>query len=373
MVEAEPVLIAAMSGRALAASARRAGYRPLVADCFGDEDTLALAHAHRRLTLDFHRGIDRDELVDALDDLATTSGPAAVVCGTGFEDRPEVLAIMAERWTLLGNSAATVMSAKDPTRFAALCREQGIRHPPTRADVPADPDGWLAKRRGGAGGAHVRTADAAATSTNGLYYQQRVAGAAVSALVLANGRSAVILGFSTQWTSPTARQPFRYGGAVRPAALGRETADALADSVARLVRAIPIVGLNSVDFLVEGDRHWLLELNPRPGATLDIFEPTQGSLFGLHVEACAGALPDRAPDLKDAMAQSIVYAHRDIPALPVLDWPDWTADRQRAASSVGAGQPLCTVLAAAPTDRDARELIEQRIAAIRTHVDARSP
>ena len=40
---AEPsptVLIAGFSGRALAQSARRAGFRPLVVDCFGDADTL---------------------------------------------------------------------------------------------------------------------------------------------------------------------------------------------------------------------------------------------------------------------------------------------------------------------------------------------
>ena len=37
------VLIAALSGRGLAASARRAGYAPLVADVFGDTDTPELA------------------------------------------------------------------------------------------------------------------------------------------------------------------------------------------------------------------------------------------------------------------------------------------------------------------------------------------
>ncbi|MGA6998581.1 MAG: tetrahydromethanopterin C1 transfer protein, partial [Pseudolabrys sp.] len=36
----KPVLIAAASGRALAAGARRAGYVPLVVDGFGDQDTL---------------------------------------------------------------------------------------------------------------------------------------------------------------------------------------------------------------------------------------------------------------------------------------------------------------------------------------------
>ncbi|MFC6049036.1 tetrahydromethanopterin C1 transfer protein, partial [Methylobacterium hispanicum] len=37
----DAILIAAQSGRALAEAARRAGLRPLVADLFGDADTLA--------------------------------------------------------------------------------------------------------------------------------------------------------------------------------------------------------------------------------------------------------------------------------------------------------------------------------------------
>ena len=40
-------MIAAISGRALASAARRAGYRPLVADFFCDTDTIALAERTR--------------------------------------------------------------------------------------------------------------------------------------------------------------------------------------------------------------------------------------------------------------------------------------------------------------------------------------
>jgi uncharacterized protein len=46
-----PVLLAAVSGRALAQSARRGGYLPLVADFFGDQDTVAAAHAHAQVSL----------------------------------------------------------------------------------------------------------------------------------------------------------------------------------------------------------------------------------------------------------------------------------------------------------------------------------
>src|SRR5438105_6855683 len=156
MPEPAAVLIAAASGRALAASARRAGFLPLVADCFGDEDTLALAHAHARVQLDGARRIDPDALLRALELLAASHRPLGIVCGTGFEDRPKLLARLVRKWRLLGNAPETIARLKDPASFAALCRDCGVPHPQTRVDSLGETAGWFAKRPGGAGGTHVR-------------------------------------------------------------------------------------------------------------------------------------------------------------------------------------------------------------------------
>jgi uncharacterized protein len=194
-----------------------------------------------------------------------------------------------------------------------------------------------------------------------FYYQRRVAGEPISALVLADGTASVLLGFSAQWSSPTPTNPFRYGGAVRPARLTSELADELTSAVQRLTALTGLVGLNSFDFLIADSTFHLLEINPRPGATIDIFEPLgHNSLFALHVDACRGRLPDRAPVLGGAAASAIVYAPADIPQLPFFDWPDWSADRPIAGSSFSAQSPLCTVLASGATAAQARELVEQR-------------
>jgi predicted ATP-grasp superfamily ATP-dependent carboligase len=356
------VLIAAASGRALAASARRGGFAPLVADFFGDQDTLAAADAHILLEAGLVRGIDAHEVLAAFEALAAMHQPAGAVCGTGFEDRPELLAKIAQHWTLLGNNPETVSRVKDPLAFSDICRDCGIPHPQTSLIPPADPAGWLRKRKGGAGGGHIRAAVDGETFDGGYYFQRRVRGMAVSALVLADGRRAIILGFSTQWSSPTPRHPFRYGGAVRPAALSPKTANRMIAAVERLLSAVAVVGLNSVDFLVDGHEFQLLEINPRPGATLDIFEPKDGSLFALHVAACEGTLPAGPPVLDEAAASAIVYADDDISSVPDMQWPSWTADRPCVGTSIEAGGPLCTVLAFASTATAARELVEQRIA-----------
>jgi uncharacterized protein len=364
------ILIAAVSGRALAASARRGGYIPLVVDFFADQDTVAVSAAQVRLKGSLARGIDAGELFAALETLAAGQQPHGVVCGTGFEDRPDHLARIAQRWKLFGNSPAIVAIAKDPLALAVLARDCGIPHPETSVASPADASGWLRKRRGGSGGSHIRPPRNGTLAPN-FYFQRRVNGLPVSALVLANGGHARVLGISSQWASPVAGQPFRYGGAVRPAPLAPIVADALAAAAERLAEATPLVGLNSVDFLVDGHEFWMLEINPRPGATLDLFEPPAGSLFALHMAACEGELPQRTPSFGGAAAAAIVYAEHDMLSLPHLDWPDWTTDRPHGGIAVQAGDPLCTVHATAATATEARRLVEERLMAIRAWARAR--
>ena len=364
MREPTAVLIAAASGRALAASARRGGYVPLVADFFGDHDTVATAHAHVRLPDGLARGMRGDGVLAALERLATARAPAGVVCGTGFEDRPELIGAIARRWRLFGNGADVVARAKDPLAFAQLCRDCGIAHPDLSLAAPADPSGWLVKRKGGAGGRHIRAAIDVDATAETFYFQRCCAGQPVSALILADGRRAVVLGFSAQWSSPTPRQPFRYGGAVQPAPLARAAVDAMIEAVQRLVPVMSLVGLNSADFLLDESGIQLLEINPRPGATLDIFESSEDSLFAMHIAACEGILPAQAPSFEQARASAIVYAERDVAAFPALDWPAWTADRPDAGSSVAKGDPLCTVFGCAASAASAQALAQRRAAMI---------
>jgi uncharacterized protein len=359
----EAVLIAAISGRALALSARRGGYLPLVADFFGDQDTVAAAQAHVPLASAFAQGFREQDLARALERLARQHVPVGIVCGTGFEDRPQLLAWLEQRWRLFGNSADTVARVKDPEIFAALCRDCDIAHPRISLSAPAGRGGWVAKRRGGSGGAHVAAASAKEFGGD-VYYQSVVPGMPVSALLLANGGSAIVLGFSEQWACPTVRQPFRYGGAVRPANIAPVVVERLAESACRLARALSLKGLNSVDFMVDGDNFSILEVNPRPGATLDIFEIDAGALFSLHIAACRGDLISEAPWFDGAKACAIVYAERDVVAPAQFEWPNWCADRPSAGIAIKAGEPVCTVHADGATAAQAKTLVNRRLARV---------
>jgi predicted ATP-grasp superfamily ATP-dependent carboligase len=353
------VLVAALSGRVLAAAAARAGFVPLVADLFGDLDTRAIARDLIRLPGSLAQGLRRKSLLDALDRLADGRTTEGIVYGSGFEDRPGLLAAIGRRYRLLGTPPETVARVKDPFAFSALCHRAGIPHPTTRRTGQAR-GRWLEKRIGAAGGAHVRPAETRRADRPMWYYQRRVGGQSVSALFLADGQHALVLGFSEQWSDPIPGQPFRYGGAVRPASVPEAQSQQMASAVARLAADSGVVGLCSADFLLRPDGFDLLEVNPRPGATLDIFHGTEGRLFHLHLDACGGRLPDRSPSFAGAAAAAVVYARAAIRLPAGFMWPSWTADRQPSGEDVPAGAPLCTVIAEAETACLARRVVDER-------------
>jgi predicted ATP-grasp superfamily ATP-dependent carboligase len=358
----ETYLIAALSGRALAAAARRAGCRALVLDLFDDLDTRATAEASRRVAGDLASGFDEAALLAA----ARRLPPAPLVYGAGFEGRCDLLAALGRGRRLYGNPPQVLARVKDPARFSALLDDLAIPHPGVAATPPATAEGWLVKRIGASGGAHIRPAGADEPADDACYYQRRVGGRAVSALFLADGRQALMLGFSEQWTHPDgAASPYRFGGAARPARLDDRLAGRLSEAVESLAPATGLVGLNSADFMMRDDGFDLIEVNPRPGATLDSFDLDDAApLFRRHLEACRGRLPNAWTPAAGAAASAIVYAERPIVVPEGLSWPDWTADRPPPGTAVGRGEPVCTVFARAGTTPQARDLAIARARAV---------
>lgn len=360
------LLIAAVSGRALARAAADAGYVPLVADFFADADTQEMAHACRKMPGAIRRGFQWRSLNAALTALAKES-PAPIrglVYGSGFEDRTALLTRIAERWPLIGNDAETVEAIKAPERFFALLDELGVPHPETVMERPRKAAGWVAKRRGGAGGSHVVPGRLQKHATD-VYYQALVEGRAVSALFVANGRNARVLGFSEQWTAAAPGKLWRYGGAVQPAALSERAAAAMTEAVKRVTKACGLKGLGSADFMVAQNQPYLLEINPRPGGTLDIFASAANPPLALHLAgAIEGRLPRKPLALEGAAASAILYAPERLIVPRSMVWPAWAADLPHPGERIDKERPICTVQARAGSRGRAKRLVETRAASL---------
>jgi predicted ATP-grasp superfamily ATP-dependent carboligase len=260
---------------------------------------------------------------------------------------------------------ATIGRVKGPQKLAEDCAALGIPHPEFRWDTPSDPENWLMKTAGGAGGGHVAPANGAA-ATPGRYFQRFLRGQSVSALFLADGERAHIVGFSRQWTSPAPGTPYRYGGAVRLRRFDRNDAATIGGWLSGLTLRAGLTGLCSADFIRSDSRYHLVEINPRPGATLDIFDSAEAPLLKAHIDACRGK-PFRVPRFDDCMASFVTYTSRPIDRFPKIAWPDWTADRQPAGSTLAAGDPVCTVFARGTNAAGTRRAAEAHAARLSRH------
>ena len=358
---ADTVLIAALSGRGLAAAARRAGFAPLVADAFGDCDTQSSAAASRCLADATRLGFRAKPLIAALETLAAGAprAPIGLVLGSGFEDRPKLIASLARRFSLLGNDAETTAQAKSPAAFFRLLDTLGIAHPDTRLTPPADAAGWICKRVGGSGGTHIVAAGQAPASLH-HYYQRLMPGEPVSVLAIAAPGGIQIVGISRQWTVGSGPRPFRYGGAAGPVRLSPPIEASMLGAVETVCGAVGLVGLVSFDFILAGSTAYLLEANPRPSATIDVFDDAEGTLFRAHLAACRGQKVN-LPAHKAARAAAILYADAGPLTLGAPDWPAWSADRGRPGTCIPRHRPIATVFGSGETAEQARLSCCQRL------------
>jgi predicted ATP-grasp superfamily ATP-dependent carboligase len=127
--------------------------------------------------------------------------------------------------------------------------------------------------------------------------------------------------------------------------------------------AFGLVGLASADFLLEdGGQLHLLEVNARPGASLEAAELALGvPLLGLHVAACRGeALRSLPPPRAGFAATAIVWADHDLVVPDGFAWPGWAGDRTPPGRPVRSGRPLATVRSVGEDAAQTRCLLDKR-------------
>ena len=349
------VLIVAISARAIAESIIRAGMIAIAIDAFGDEDARA---ACRELVVapDSQNGFAHCDLDAMTSHLMRAHKPVGIVYGAGFEDCPDQLTRLARHAALFGASPAAVASAKDPVRLSQLCAAVGLRHPEIKMTPPLLLQGWILKRAGGSGGRHIRNAATQHAKTAADYWQRRIDGRSVSLLFTCDDREIVPLGWSEQWTEPSHTMPYRYGGAAGPMVCPKEIG--VLEALSRLARTLGLKGLASADFIDDGCNLWLLEINPRPGATLDVFDDALDPLMQRHVSVSDVPI-GRPRQNQGAKASGVVYAKEDM-VIPKLEWPSWVADRPAAGTVISEDAPICTVHAEAENISRAKALLSAR-------------
>ena len=366
----QTLVVAGTSARWLAESAVQGGWSVVALDLFGDLDTRRVAQRWAPIgsatTLAIDPGRLRDALAEALADGACAWLPAG-----GFEGHADLLDA-GGALPCLGMGRGEVAAVRDPVRFFAGLDWLGLRHPPTQTEPPAAPRGWLAKRAGGTGGWHIRRADDGHAPAPDTYYQRAQPGEPMSALFLADGQRASLVALNRLLVRRHGAHPHVYHGAIGPIhhpALQRRVEGAL-DAI---VPAFGLRGLASLDFVAEDERPWLLEVNPRPSASMALHGGAfPGGLLRAHAAALAGEPLAEPHHPGGARGSEIVFARRachvDAALCDTLVSLGHCHDLPGAGSRFATGDPVCSVSAAAGGPAAVETLLSERRAAIESRL-----
>lgn len=347
------VLLVGVSVRMLAQSAARAGIRASSLDWFADTDTAASSEHCTAVASPDGVDFDRERLIGMADQQAPPGARgSALVYGGGLDSRPELLMALCQGRTLYGNAPETLRTCKSPAHFFGLLDRCGIAHPEiclgplATGQEPAD---WLVKQRGSEGGVGVTALGDDGTLPAGAYLQRRLDGKPHSLLFLADGERIASVGFNRLLTTGHRRhQPFLFAGAITPTALSATQCAVVRRQALTLTRALRLVGLNSLDFIAAGDGCSVLEINPRPSATLGLHDRKYPhGLLAAHMAACQGVLTPAGPDPEHPRGFRIAYAEGNLTVPQAFPWPEWAADRPAGGTAIAAGAPICSIAAEA--------------------------
>ena len=347
----------------LAELAVGAGYEVLALDYFGDSDLRALCPSVSLLRDFAGKSYSPQALAAAARELRAP----AVAYGASFENHPALVAELAQGRVLLGNPPEVLARVRQPAMLHAALAEGGFAFPQTvlveAGDRLALPGAgrWLWKPLLSGGGHGVRVWRGGPAPGRGLL-QAQVMGRVCSAQFAADGSRAVVLGLTEQLVGRRAfgATGFRYCGNVIPPRLRRVERASLLGQVralaAHLAAGFGLRGVNGVDFIWREKRPWVLEVNARPTAALELLDSAYNiRTFDIHTRACAGELPqfDLAAAWRSgapAAGKAILFARRDVSLGDTGGWAEHgIRDVPHPGEHIAAPHPICTLLATGRT------------------------
>lgn len=377
----QTLLILGASARAWAASVSRTGLVVHAADLFADRDLLAITAAV---------AVPSERYPSSLAEVADTF-PSGPWCYTGaLENHPGLVDAITAARPLAGNAGDAIRRVRSTRHLAEELARAGIGFPRTLDDATAIPrDGsWLRKPRASGGGHGIApwtgagVGGATLDSRRDHVWQERCPGLPVSGAFVVTSRGARLVGASRQLIGVTAWHalPYAYCGSVDvdPQTIPDDLGDQWNRIGTLLAGTLGLRGVVGVDAIVTpSGRLVVVEVNPRPTASMELVDRRTGSALAAdHLAACGIVTGRGSPapsggrwakgilraasltEIDDRLCDRLdrfnsAWSHGD-------GWPA-IADLPRAGTVVPSNAPCISLFAVADTGRKARHLLDQRM------------
>ncbi len=361
---AAPCGVVGASARAAVHSLARAGYSAWAVDQFGDRDLKRVAAC---------AVCPYDRYPDALPELAAQFPPGPVLYTGGLENHPHIVAELARSRDLWGNPPNVLARVRDPFRLSRMLLNAGYPTPHLVAqEEPCPSEGrYLRKPLRSGGGLGVRFSEPNEPASSDQIFQEFVCGPLLSAQFV-NDR---LVGVTEQLVGESSlhAKPFAYCGNVGPVPFPAAVA-----WIGNLLCETGLRGVWGADFVLRDGQPFVLEVNPRYTAAMEVLEHATGAR-PLSVankrrwdEDGYGLPPIKADNA--TIGKAIYYAPHAITFPHSGPWDadlagafdPWRlptfADIPEAGSAIQAGWPVLTFFATGSTPAEVRERLQSRAA-----------
>jgi uncharacterized protein len=357
------ILVVGISVRAMVESAVYSGYSVIALDAFGDQDLKDRAESYS-LRRDFGASYSPRSLFEASRQIDFD----AVAYTSNLENHPEIIELFAAGRNILGNLPQTVRAVRTwPDLFFRLT-QAGFSVPETvfnpNGCVPDSSHRWLVKPTLSGGGHGIHFMQNRKFDPGSWMLQEYIPGKACSAAFVGNGRETILLGVTEQLIGMKAfgAQGFRYCGSILPLPemldpeTGRWILAQVRHAAEFLVREYSLTGVNGFDFVFDGRKIWLTEVNPRYSASMELIERAYHlPVFHLHLESVtSGRLPqfNLESQVMNGMffGKGVLFCEKDFVMPNAMgDTAFDLRDIPVPGEKLRKGNPVCTILTRRPT------------------------
>jgi predicted ATP-grasp superfamily ATP-dependent carboligase len=304
------ILIVGASARAAAQSALRSGFLPVCGDLFGDADLQALCQV--TIVRDYPAGFQK---------LFESRQFDAWMFTGALENHPSLLHQWSSRWAHLGTSIESIRRVRNPLALSDALRRAGFHAPKVARSIGQldSSRAYLRKPLKSAGGTNIRLvrSNEDAAENQGCYYQEFVPGTPYGGLYVAASGAVQLLGVTrsligTAWCGADG---FRYGGSLGPVRLSGSLKREWTGIGESLAREFGLTGLFGIDAVLNEQGVWLVEVNPRYTASVEILERADAGCrtIARHVLACRESriMPPSQPSDDTMHGKAVLYAESD--------------------------------------------------------------